>query len=1237
MGHFTPEYTDEEAQDSIGGILDDGTIGNIVFTYDDAGNTISAVTQDGEIDHDQLMNFVANEHIDWTNTSSDISTTGTGSSFGGITDTSITNHHVVFSKSGVLSGEARMTYDDDTDILEVWIVKTTALGVSGWTTNSIPFMAATDYFTEDTDFNFVSATDTLYVPNIINTMAADDTYAIYIDGVTNANTVAGTTYGIHTELENSSASGTHIGHKIGLDLLTTAGASTIGYGIWSDVSREATGSYSNTTGIGKMVAVIGNVTSNPVAYENTGAVNRTIVNDGVTGAVTVGGVMTQSGAGTIKQLARGGVFTAVGLASGDVISDTIGLRTSAQGSAAGTSTTYGVYAEASGADTNYTFYNASVAVDYAFYSLGGDVELTGGNLTTTGLGTFADVDLTDMKYSTPTYTSLHDWASITQSSGLISGGVISDATGGNINVTAGCGIAKTGAAEIDPAVFVDFDARNGIAIASGTKHTVYVDYDASPQVAVTTTPSVDIDHTTKFSIGSVFYDGTTMHILNEAGMRIYNLARRVHHRAKQLRRFERASGLVISDKGTRHFAITSGVIYAGLNSISITGVDTTTPTDYISWYYDADAGPAAWVTDTTNTQLDNVYYNDPETGAGDALLALGTNRYGVHWIYMDVDNHCNVIYGQGSYTLTQAQNSTPPAFIPPLLDQFAILIARVIVQEGEAEIIELSTAFDKLFAVSTPTQHDELGTLAWTSAGHTGTVSTLAGFDGAGAATNYTEANYILADGSRPMTANWNVGNFNLTTAGDITGDKVNINGLVGEIGGIVFIGSANGELQADNEALKWDNNNYKLIRGTLELTSGEITDTSGAISFGDENLSTTGAGTFGGGANAVQLTVTGNASQTADLVYVENSASDPLLVVTSTGQLGVGASPTANYRAHIVMASTDTTGLYVDGYTNGFTTSATDTKTMNVLSKIDLGAGGIIANHTAFQGTLAFTNDSIEVPVYKTCRALFFKLATGAPTITWTEATPVNLYFMSSDTVLDVDATFDSSAAGAAQVTLAGARSKVDVDCTFTDTGGNTPASTLTTYGSWIQLFSTPTLTSGSLTVENRGLNIDIAGNSAGNSTNYGIYFYRVRSADINWGIYDAEGLDHYFDGKIVLAQTDKNEFIASLNDGYIDIGATTAIRLLQDTNITGNLFLSENYSVQFRDALLYVNSDADGYLDLHADTAVRINTGLIIPSGTTPTPAVEGALYLDTDAGTNGTLVCYSNGAWRTVQALF
>ena len=50
------QYTDELAQDAVGGILDDGTVGNVVFSYDDATPLISATVQDGEINHNSLSN-----------------------------------------------------------------------------------------------------------------------------------------------------------------------------------------------------------------------------------------------------------------------------------------------------------------------------------------------------------------------------------------------------------------------------------------------------------------------------------------------------------------------------------------------------------------------------------------------------------------------------------------------------------------------------------------------------------------------------------------------------------------------------------------------------------------------------------------------------------------------------------------------------------------------------------------------------------------------------------------------------------------------------------------------------------------------------------------------------------------------------------------------------------------------------------------------------------------------------
>jgi hypothetical protein len=68
----------EAAQDAVGGILTDSS--SIDFTYNDAGNSITAVVLPGGVDHNSLLNFAANKHIDHSTVSI---TAGTGLTGGG--------------------------------------------------------------------------------------------------------------------------------------------------------------------------------------------------------------------------------------------------------------------------------------------------------------------------------------------------------------------------------------------------------------------------------------------------------------------------------------------------------------------------------------------------------------------------------------------------------------------------------------------------------------------------------------------------------------------------------------------------------------------------------------------------------------------------------------------------------------------------------------------------------------------------------------------------------------------------------------------------------------------------------------------------------------------------------------------------------------------------------------------------------------------------------------------------
>lgn len=68
----------EAAQDAVGNILTDSS--SIDFTYNDALNTITAVVLPGGVNHNSLLNYVANQHVDHSAVSI---TAGTGLSGGG--------------------------------------------------------------------------------------------------------------------------------------------------------------------------------------------------------------------------------------------------------------------------------------------------------------------------------------------------------------------------------------------------------------------------------------------------------------------------------------------------------------------------------------------------------------------------------------------------------------------------------------------------------------------------------------------------------------------------------------------------------------------------------------------------------------------------------------------------------------------------------------------------------------------------------------------------------------------------------------------------------------------------------------------------------------------------------------------------------------------------------------------------------------------------------------------------
>jgi hypothetical protein len=80
-----------------------------------------------------------------------------------------------------------------------------------------------------------------------------------------------------------------------------------------------------------------------------------------------------------------------------------------------------------------------------------------------------------------------------------------------------------------------------------------------------------------------------------------------------------------------------------------------------------------------------------------------------------------------------------------------------------------------------------------------------------------------------------------------------------------------------------------------------------------------------------------------------------------------------------------------------------------------------------------------------------------------------------------------------------------------------------------------------------------------------YGLYIPSLTKATNNYAIYTSAGAVRFGD-KVMFTQTDGNEYIDSLADGYLDLGATTSIRLnspLIDLG-TGNLLIGGEFDYE-------------------------------------------------------------------------
>lgn len=314
-----------------------------------------------------------------------------------------------------------------------------------------------------------------------------------------------------------------------------------------------------------------------------------------------------------------------------------------------------------------------------------------------------------MEHISPsTYSTLEDWFKTTQSTGKLTGGDITDNGDGTISVSAGTGIIKTSNSDTAETKFIDWSSVSNLSLTNNSVNYIYVSYNSgSPTVTAST--SIPSDKNTNIILGLVYRDGTDLHIVT-AGQVVTNYAKNTLWKDMEINgKFQRVSGLIISEKSDRKFAITAGTIYAALTKVNLSAFDSSAGDTFTYYWRDGSGG---WNKSTGNTQIDNLHYDDGSGTLAELSNSTGWRHYyGVHWVYMNADGHVFVVYGRGNYLLSDAENAQPPSDIPPLIESMGGLVGKIIIEKNADSFENIQSAFEVVFTPATVNEHNLLGGL----------------------------------------------------------------------------------------------------------------------------------------------------------------------------------------------------------------------------------------------------------------------------------------------------------------------------------------------------------------------------------------------------------------------------------------------------------------------------------------------------------------------------------------------
>lgn len=310
-----------------------------------------------------------------------------------------------------------------------------------------------------------------------------------------------------------------------------------------------------------------------------------------------------------------------------------------------------------------------------------------------------------------TYFTVQDYINTMTSPGTIDGPALCIVESGipatPIRVLAGKGMIRTADDDVSSLPFFDWAQTDFAQPADGLTRFYGVVYNAgAPIVQQRTTFNWDKD--TEIPLGSavIFTGGIAVITPNsyKTGDADTNIIQRFDAQAPATRD-NSIGGLILGETGARNSTLTAGKIWSRLSDFDSAAKNSAT-TPMLSAFFNG----AGLTVASGLTQWDNTRYNNLGSGT---LVAMGLNKYANLWFFISIDGtKWGFAYGTNEYnTLGAAANEGVPAYLNQNFFQQALLLGRLIFQQGAATASLIESAFQQIFSTTAINNHNDLSGL----------------------------------------------------------------------------------------------------------------------------------------------------------------------------------------------------------------------------------------------------------------------------------------------------------------------------------------------------------------------------------------------------------------------------------------------------------------------------------------------------------------------------------------------